>query len=105
MSTSSVDPNTKVLKRLSEARTRLLLSYPFYGYLLLRLDFELGDCKTAQTDMKSITFDPSFVKKLSDKEIDFVIMHEVLHCALGHCMRATGKKQYFYNKDCHQQES
>lgn len=86
-----------VSKRLSDARMRMIFKTPFYGSLVLHLKFTLAACQTAATDMKRVMFDPDFVMRISDEELDFVLRHEIMHCVLQHCFRSKGKHHYFYN--------
>lgn len=44
-------------------------------------------CETAYTDGERIAFSPTFLEELSDNELDFVMMHEILHVVLQHCLR------------------
>lgn len=90
----------RVIKRLVDARVRLLIRSPFYGNLVMHLKFALASCGTAATNMRKIIFDPKFVDSIGDDELDFVLMHEVLHCALNHCIRGNGRNQYFFNIAC-----
>ena len=89
-----------LVKRLSDARTRVVLQYPFYGNLVLHLKFSLANCGTAATDLRRIIFDPQFLHKLSDEEIDFVLMHEVMHCALNHPKRRKNRNNVLFNIAC-----
>ncbi len=86
--------------RLSEVRARLLEKQPFFGRLLMRLPFGFSDCGTAYTDMRRIVFDPAFASRLKDDELEFVLLHELLHCVLKHCTRGAGKLHYLYNVAC-----
>ncbi len=62
--------------------------HPFYAVLLLHTRFAVDEmCRTAYTDGSRIAFCPDFLNKLSEKELEFVLMHEVLHIALDHCGR------------------
>ena len=65
------------IRRIMLARSRILMQHPFYGMLLMRLQLGLAACGTACTDMRNLLIDPSFAKVLSDKELEFVILHEV----------------------------
>ncbi len=89
-----------IAQRLSQARQALLSSYPFFGRLLLKLRFGTADCGTAFTDMTHIVFDPIFAGRLSDEELGYVLVHELLHCVLKHCTRGVGKDRYRYNIAC-----
>ena len=74
--------------KLQQSRLRLLENQPFYGLLLLNLKFALDmNAQTAYTDGDRIAFDPEFLNNLSSSEVDYVLMHEVLHTALGHIWR------------------
>lgn len=87
-------------KKLSTARVSVLKEHPFFGRLLLRLSFGVASCGTAFTDMRRIVFDPQFADRLSDEELKYVLIHEVLHCALKHCTRGIGKQNFLYNVAC-----
>jgi hypothetical protein len=39
------------------------------------------------TDARRIVYDPTFVNSLQPAELEAVLAHEVLHCALGHHCR------------------
>ncbi|MGN0178220.1 MAG: VWA-like domain-containing protein [Monoglobaceae bacterium] len=89
-----------ISRKLSNARLGLLKEYPFFGRLLLHLRFGLSECGTAFTDMQRIVFDPEFASRLTDEEIKYVLVHEVLHCSLKHCTRGAGKQHFIYNVAC-----
>lgn len=93
------DAGTKkvTLQRLTEARAQLLREYPFFGTLLMHLKIGLAKCGTAYTDMRRIVFDPAFVQRLDNRQLQFVMCHEVMHCVLDHCIRARGHIPYIYN--------
>jgi predicted metal-dependent peptidase len=74
--------------RLQKARLTLLLDFPFFGQLALRLDPIIDPTvETAQTDGRSIRFNPAFCDTLTDKELVWLYAHEVSHPALGHLWR------------------
>lgn len=78
----------EIIRRLQAARLRLLESQPFYALLLLHMRFALDlSCETAYTDGTRIAFHPDFIRKLSDRDIEFVLLHEILHVVLQHCYR------------------
>ena len=86
--------------RLSRLRTELLRDRPFYGRLLLRLSFGFASCGTAYTDMIHVVFDPTFADALTDEELKFVLLHELMHCVLSHCTRGRNLRQRLYNIAC-----
>lgn len=87
----------EIFRRLIRVRSSILIQYPFYGHLLLLMPLALEKCKTACTNMSTISFDPWFVMRISDDELRFVMLHEIMHCVLQHCIRGVGKNSYIYN--------
>lgn len=86
--------------RLTDIRAQIVKELPFFGRLLLHLQFGFADCETAYTDQKRIVFDPEFADRLSDDEVKFIMIHELFHCVLDHCFRAKGKISLIYNIAC-----
>ena len=86
--------------RLTELRFELLRDRPFYGRLLLHLSFGFAACGTAYTDMRHIVFDPDFASTLSDEELKFILLHELMHCVLRHCTRGQTLQPLLYNIAC-----
>ena len=88
-------------KRLLISRFRLLSTNGFFGLLLMHIRFGLDEaCETAYTDGRFIRFSPDFMDSLSEVELDFVMMHEILHVALRHCFRARGFEEERFNIAC-----
>lgn len=87
----------QLAERFTKTRMKILKDAPFYGELLLKLRFGLASCQTACTDMERILFDPRFMQALSDKELEFVILHELLHCVLNHPLRRHDRSHTVFN--------
>ncbi len=97
----SREKQKELSKRLLLARMRLLCSHGFYALLLMHMSFALSEeLSTAATDAEKIYFNPDFLAKLSERELDFVLMHEVLHVALKHCFREEGREEETFNIAC-----
>lgn len=92
----------KTIKRLQKARLMLMRKQPFYAVLLLHMTFAVDEmCETAYTDGERIVFRPGYIETLSEDELGFVLMHEVMHVALGHCFRAQDTYDYDdFNEAC-----
>lgn len=69
----------KTVRRLTEARAALVRDNPFFGRLSMGLQLACAPCETACTDGNRLIFDPEFTEKLSDRELQFVTLHEVMH--------------------------
>lgn len=89
-----------IAPRLIGVRARLLSTHPFFGKLLLHLQLGFSECGTAFTDMKRVVFDPEFAEKLSEGELRFVFLHELMHCVLHHCTRGRSLRPHLYNIAC-----
>lgn len=88
-------------KRLLLSRMRILLNNGFYGLLLMHMILALDEkCNTAATDGYRIYFGPKFLDEISDSELDFVMMHEILHVVLQHCERDGDRDQEIFNIAC-----
>ena len=76
------------IRRLLLSRMRILNTHGFYGLLLMHMIYAVDEkLETACTDGVRITFGVDFLDSLTDNELDFVMMHEVLHAVLRHCLR------------------
>lgn len=83
------------------SRLRILANHGFYGLLLAHMTFALDEeLETASTDGKKIYFGPSFLDKITDTELDFVMMHEILHVVLQHCFRDGDRDHDAFNIAC-----
>ncbi|MDR1421991.1 MAG: VWA-like domain-containing protein [Coriobacteriales bacterium] len=87
--------------RLLRSRTRLLLDHGFFGLLLMHMHFALDDTfGMAATDGDFIYFSPEFLANISDEELDFIMMHEVMHTALAHTSRVSERDSFAFNVAC-----
>ena len=87
--------------RLLLSRMRILVSHGFYGLLLMHMTYAIDEnCKTAATDGQRIYFSPNFMDELSNSELDFVMMHEILHVVLRHCFRQGDRDNERFNIAC-----
>lgn len=84
--------NTEVAERITVARIALLMQLPFWGNLVSRLRVyqeESSWCPTACTDGRAMYYNPKFVAPLTDKQLVFLLCHEVLHVVFEHLGRAN----------------
>lgn len=89
------------VKRLLLARMRLLTKQGFFGVLMMHMKFALDEnCGTAATDGVRMYFCPEFLDELDDRELDFVMTHEVMHCVLRHCLRKEDRDHDVFNVAC-----
>ena len=81
----------EVLDRIIVARVGLLLKHPFFGNMATRLKIQAADdwIPTAAVDGRNLYFNTQFFNAMDNKEIEFVIAHEILHCVFDHLERRT----------------
>ena len=81
----------EVYDRIIVARVGLLLRHPFFGNMATRLRILAADdwLPTAAVDGKNLYYNTQFFNAMNNKEIEFVIAHEILHCVFDHLERRT----------------
>ena len=91
-----------VQDRIIVARVGLLLRHPFFGNMATRMQVKACDdwCPTAATDGRNLYYNTQFFNELSNKEIEFVIAHEILHCIFDHIERRENRDAMLYNIAC-----
>ncbi len=92
----------EVYDKVVVARVGLLLRHPFFGNMATRLKIQHCDdwCPTAATDGRHLYFNTQFFNALSPKQIEFVIAHEILHCAFDHLTRREDRNPQLHNIAC-----
>jgi predicted metal-dependent peptidase len=88
-----------VLDRIIVARVGLLLRHPFFGNMATRLRIQPADdwLPTAAVDGRNLYFNTQFFNAMSNKEIEFVIAHEILHCVFDHLGRREDRQPLLHN--------
>ena len=89
-------------KEIIKARIRLLLTKPFFGSIVMGLKLVKDDelTRTWSTDGRNLYYNENFTKKMAERNpayLDFLLCHEVLHCAAGHLWRMGERHQFIWN--------
>lgn len=91
----------ELARKLGHARMRLMSSEPFFGILLTQMGYTLDPaCPTAGTDGKKIYFSPDFLARLSLHEVEFILLHEIMHVCLEHLDRRKYRNHNRFNVAC-----
>lgn len=85
--------------RIRDCLSTLLIKFPFYGALALRLEHRVLEAKeakamrlrTAATDGKRIFYRAQFLRRISQQDLTFLIARETLRAALSHPLRGSDK--------------
>jgi len=81
-----------LMKRLSKAKTSLILEHPFIGSVALNMPMTLStSVPTAATNGKRVLYNPYFIEPLTDEELKFLVAHECMHPMLEHNFRRNGR--------------
>ena len=88
-----------VVDRIITARIGLLLRHPFFGNMATRLRIQAADdwLPTAAVDGRNLFFNTQFFNAMNNKEIEFVIAHEILHCVFDHLRRREDRNPILHN--------
>jgi len=92
-----------ILRKLTAARTRLILDKPFLGALVLRLPLEESRaewCPTSATDARTLFYNPAFIEPLTLSQVQFVLAHNALHCGLSHFARREHRDIHRWDIAC-----
>jgi len=93
-------------QRISRARILLLQNNPFFGSIAMKLiprelskeDVEKYGIKTIAVDIYgNMPYNPEFIKKLSDEELQGVLCHEIMHICLKHLERLGTRRPKVWN--------
>ena len=81
-----------------KARVKMLLKFPFFGALALRLKIVNNDeLDTMATDGRHMFYNSEFVKSLTSDELVFVVAHEVMHNVYDHFSRVGSRDPQKWN--------
>jgi len=89
----------EVYDRIIVARVGLLLRHPFFGNMATRLQILAADdwLPTAAVDGRNLYYNTQFFNAMTNKEIEFVIAHEILHMVFDHLERRGDRNPMLYN--------
>ena len=83
---------------IERLKRKMFVKYPFFGSVVDNVSYkEDTTIKTAETDGKTIYYNPNFLNTLNVSEQTFVFAHEVCHIAFNHILRSEGKDEYTWN--------
>ena len=86
------------LLKMKQAKSSLILGFPFFGSLLLNCRvIESEEVPTMGTDGKDIFYNREFCKQRTKQDLVFIFAHEVMHKVLVHPMRLAGRDKFMWN--------
>jgi len=93
MSTKSGNLTNKI----SRAKAKLLVEYPYFGTLASRLEFEVNDdIPNFLTDGSRFEYNDDYLDGLELDELGFALSNGAMHAALGHDNRQKGRMGWLW---------
>ncbi len=93
----------EIHKKINRATLWISINKGFYGELLSHINiwgtYELNP-NTITTNGRDIIFHPDFIMSLTDEELRFCIIHEILHCISEHQERRDNRDPEIWNIAC-----
>lgn len=87
-----------IAKRISKAKTALILEHPFIGSIALNMPMTIdNNVPTAATSGKRVLFNEEYCNNLNDEELKFLVAHECMHPMLEHIFRRGERDAYKWN--------
>lgn len=90
---------TPIDEKIVISKVSLMIRAPFFGNLVSRMQIiDASDwCSTAATDGRRFFYNVDFVSDLTNKQLEFLLCHEVLHCILDHFGRCGSRNRRLAN--------
>lgn len=90
---------TAVEDKLIQARISLLIQQPFFGNMVTRLPLVRAEewLETAATDGRFFYYNPAFIDSLTNKQVEFLFGHEILHNVFEHLLRRDSRNPDLWN--------
>jgi predicted metal-dependent peptidase len=91
--------NKQAQDKITKAKLSLIIQQPFFGQLVMHLDFVENDDLPAPmgTDGAKVYYRPDSVMEMDKSELMFLIAHEIMHCVYGHPWRRDNRDTTIWN--------
>ena len=83
--------------KISQAKSRLLLSYPFFGALAAKLELiQNDDIQSFKSNGIKLEYNSDFLQKLEPAQMEFVFANGAMHASLAHEARKNGRSGWLW---------
>ena len=83
--------------KISQAKAKLLVDYPYFGTLASKLKLELNeDIQAFKCDGKKLEYSSAFLQNAQLSEIEFVLANGAMHQSLAHENRKNGRSGWLW---------
>lgn len=91
----------RLQQKIQDSRCRLMKKQPYFALMLMYLRLvAVPDMKKMSTNGRCIFFNPDYLDKMFDYEIDYLLCHQVMHIVTGQIWRHEADKGDDYHFAC-----
>lgn len=84
-------------KKISQAKAKLLVDYPYFGTLAAKLELVYNDnIEAFRGDGKKLEYSPDFLQNATLSELEFVLANGAMHVSLAHESRKNGRSGWLW---------
>jgi len=84
-------------EKISQAKAKLLVEYPYFGTLASRLEFVVNDdLESFKSDGKKLEFREEYLHELELDEVEFILANGAMHAALAHEQRKNKRSGWLW---------
>jgi predicted metal-dependent peptidase len=88
---------SKIDHKISQAKSKLLVEYPFFGTLASKLELLQNDnIQAFKSNGKSLEFNDVFFKDITLAEMEFVLANAAMHASLAHESRKNDRSGWLW---------
>jgi len=83
--------------KISQAKARLLVNYPYFGTLASKIELILNDdIEAFKSDGVKLEFREEYINELELEEIEFILANGAMHQTLAHDMRKNNRSGWLW---------
>lgn len=83
--------------KISQAKAKLLVDYPYFGTLASKLSLEVNDdIQAFKSDGKKLQYNSDFLQNAELSEVEFVLANGAMHSVLAHDMRKNNRSGWLW---------
>lgn len=87
----------KLENKISQAKAKLLVEYPYFGMIASKLEFLLNeDIQAFKSDGKRVEYNSDFLQRVEIGELEFVLANGAMHASLAHENRKNGRSGWLW---------
>jgi len=87
----------KTDKKISQAKAKLLVDYPYFGTLASKIDVVINDdIEAFKSDGQKLEINSDYLQNLELSEMEFVFANGAMHASLAHEMRKNNRSGWLW---------